>query len=85
MCFTPDSFSAMIMWEFSALFACRCSVWNLLKGVKDIYRRVSRVIIFFIAVQPPTSLSLPKPNSVVFIVQIGKKPTASVHIFSRPE
>ena len=55
----PDSYSAMILCEFPTFFAYACAVWNLVRGVKCMQRRVSRVIILFVAVQPPTSLPLP--------------------------
>ena len=55
MCFTPDTYSAMIFYELPAFFTCTCHVWNLVRGVEGIQRRVSRVIILFIVVQPPAS------------------------------
>ena len=55
MCFTPDSYLAMILYEFPAFLTCTCDVWRLVRGVEGISRRVSRVIILFIAVQPPAS------------------------------
>ena len=81
----PDSYSAMIRCEFPTFFACTCAVWNLVRGVKCMQRRVSRVTILFVAVQAPASLPLPKPSPIAFVVQIGKKPIASLHLFSRPE
>ena len=36
MCFTPDSYSAMILYEFRDFFTSTCDVWNLVKGVEDI-------------------------------------------------
>ena len=77
MCFTPDSYSTIILYEFPAFFTCTCDVQNLVRGVERIQGRVSRVIILFIAIQPPSSF--------VFVVQIGKKSMVSVHLFSRPD
>ena len=34
MCFTSDSYSAMILYEIPAFFACTCDVWNLVRGVE---------------------------------------------------
>ena len=77
MCFTPDSYSTIIFYEFPAFFTCTCDVRNLVRGVEGIQGRVSRVIILFIAVQPPSSF--------VFVLQIGKKSMVSLHLFSRPD
>ena len=71
MCFAPDTYSAITLYEISAFFTCTCDVQNLVRGV------VSRVIILLIAVQPPSSF--------VFVVQIGIKSMVSVHLFSRPD
>ena len=77
MCFTADSYSAIILYEFPAFFTCTCDVRNLVRGVEGIQGWVSRVIILFIAVQPPSSF--------VFVVHIGKKSFVSVHLLSGPE
>ena len=77
MCFTPDFYSTIIFYEFPAFFTCTCDVRNLVRGVEGIQGQVSRVIILFIAVQPPSSF--------VFVVQVGKKSMVSVHLFSRPD
>ena len=75
MCFTADSYSAIILYEFPAFFTCTCDVRNLVRGVEGIQGRVSGVIVLFIAVLPPSSF--------VFVVQIGKKSMVSVHLFLR--
>ena len=54
MCFTPDSYSAMILYEFPAFFTCTCDVWKLVRGVEG-YACVSCVIILFIVVRLPAS------------------------------
>ena len=77
MYFTPDSYSAIIFYEFPTFFTCTCDVRNLVRGVEGVQGRVSRVIILFITVQPPSSF--------VFVVQIGKKSLVSLHLFSRPD
>ena len=70
MCFTPNSYSTIIFYEFPAFFTCTCDVRNLVRGVEGIQGWVSRVIVLFIPVQ---SLFPVYPCSV------------SVHLFSRPD
>ena len=36
MCFTPDSYLALIPYEFTVFFTCTCDVWNLVRGVEGI-------------------------------------------------
>ena len=89
MCFTPDSYSAIILCKFPAFFAYTYGLRNLVAEVEDIWRRVSHFILFM-AVQSPTAPLLPPPIqknsiSIVFIVQSEKKPMAFLHLFSRPE
>ena len=36
MCFTPDSYSAMMLYEYPTFFTCACDVWNLVRGVEGI-------------------------------------------------
>ena len=36
MCFTPDSYLAMILYEFPAFLTCTCDVWRLVRGVEGV-------------------------------------------------
>ena len=36
MCFTPDSYSTMILYELPAFLTYTCDVWKLVRGVEGI-------------------------------------------------